>query len=108
MNFNEYQKTAFTTAGRFDSKEMAIAVWALGLVGEAGEVSELIKKHIGHGHPLNTAEITKELGDVLWYIAALANELGISLDDIAAANVAKLQSRYPAGFSHEASQNRVA
>jgi NTP pyrophosphatase (non-canonical NTP hydrolase) len=108
MNFSDYQSTAFTTAGRFDCKEMALAVWALGLVGESGEVSELIKKHVGHGHALNTAEVAKELGDVLWYIAALANELGISLEDIATANIEKLRRRYPEGFSHEASKSRAA
>jgi NTP pyrophosphatase (non-canonical NTP hydrolase) len=108
MDLNEYQRAALATANGFDSKESAIAVWALGLGGEAGEVQELIKKHLGHGHPLNAAAVQKELGDVLWYVAALANELGLSLDDIATANLAKLRARYPEGFSSEASQNRSA
>ena len=54
------------------------AVCSLGLVGEAGEYSELIKKWLGHGHNLNKDECKKELGDVLWYIAVCANELGFS------------------------------
>jgi NTP pyrophosphatase (non-canonical NTP hydrolase) len=106
MNLNEYQDAALATAGIFDNKETAIAVWALGVGGEAGEGQELVKKHLGHGHPLDTAAVKKELGDVLWYIAALAHELGLSLEDIAAANLAKLRGRYPDGFSSEASQNR--
>lgn len=108
MDFDRYQWVAVGTAGKFDNRQLALAVWALGIAGEAGEVAELVKKHLGHGHVLDTERVTKELGDVLWYVAVLARELGISLNRVAAHNLKKLRERYPKGFSHERSKNRKA
>ncbi len=85
---------------------LALARDALGLTGEAGEVADLIKKHIGHGHPLDKTKTAKELGDDFWYIAVLACRIGYTLEDIARMNVAKLMARYPEGFSSERSINR--
>jgi NTP pyrophosphatase (non-canonical NTP hydrolase) len=84
-----------------------LAVWGLGIAGEAGEVADLIKKVIGHGHPMDKEKLTKELGDVLWYVAALADLHGIPLHVVAKANLEKLAKRYPNGFSQEASRNRT-
>jgi len=81
-------------------------VFALGLTGESGEVADLIKKWIGHDHPLDLEKLRKELGDVLWYIAAIADNFHIDLSDIAVTNILKLRSRYPDGFSSKMSQNR--
>lgn len=82
-------------------------VWnALGLVGEAGEVADLIKKIVYHKHDVDREKMKEELGDVMWYLAALATCAGISLSDVARANVEKLERRYPNGFSQEASRNR--
>lgn len=89
-----------------DAKEAQLAVMGLGLAGESGEVIEMIKKHVGHGHALEQGKLQKELGDVLWYIAALATLTGLDLDEIAQANIDKLRARYPVGFSHEASRKR--
>lgn len=89
-----------------ESKQNA-AVLALGLGGEAGEVQEILKKWLGHGHHLDREKLKKELGDVLWYLSSLATWAGLSLDDVASANLGKLRARYPDGFSHEASKNRV-
>lgn len=112
MTFDEYQAAAMRTAKRAPgeevSHEMHLAVMALGLTGEAGEVADMIKKSLGHGHGYDVDELRKELGDVLWYLTALAEHCGIDLEWIAKANVEKLQKRYPNGFSHEASRNRVA
>lgn len=80
---------------------------ALGLSGEAGEVADMIKKHIFHGHALNTDELVKELGDVLWYVALIAETIGKSLDTIAEVNIEKLKNRYPEGFTETASINRT-
>ena len=85
MNFTEYQNLALSTA---IYPMMYKKVYpALGLCGEAGEVAEKIKKVIRDGVDYGyeeefKAELTKELGDVLWYVAALASDLDISLDDI--------------------------
>ena len=106
FTFHEYQALAFGFANPDLTPEMGLASWALGLGGEAGEVQEHIKKHIGHGHPLDVDAVAFELGDVLWYVAALASALGLSLEDIANANLTKLIDRYGGGFSVEKSINR--
>ena len=105
MDFNEYQVNALVTSNPLKGRER-LAYLALGLCGEAGEVAEHIKKHVGHGHTLDIAALNKELGDVLWYLAVLADALNMELADIAKANIAKLKARYPAGFSSERSINR--
>lgn len=106
MNFDVYQQQAGRTDPHAPGTRDALGNGALGLVGEAGEVAELVKKHLFHGHPIDKAAVTKELGDVLWYVARLAAALGISLGDVAVRNLDKLQRRYPNGFSHERSRNR--
>ena len=64
----------------------------LGLVGEAGEVAEKVKKQVRDG-VFNRHEVAKELGDVLWYLANISNDIGYSLKEIANMNVDKLRSR---------------
>ena len=84
-----------------------LAAYGLGIAGESGECADIIKKHIGHGHPLNVEKLKLELGDVLWYVAALAHLIDMPLSEIAQANLDKLRKRYPNGFSTEASIARV-
>lgn len=104
MNLNEYQKLAGRTA---NLKDEALTNFALGVAGEAGEVADLVKKHVFHGHPLDREEMIKELGDVLWYVSQLAAWMGIELNEVARKNIEKLMLRYPNGFSKEASQERA-
>jgi hypothetical protein len=106
MTLDEYQKLASKTVNMKISDEMRIATFALGLSGEAGEVADMLKKHLGHGHNLRIDDLRKELGDVLWYVAALATVHGLDLSAIAQANIDKLKKRYPEGFSSERSKNR--
>jgi NTP pyrophosphatase (non-canonical NTP hydrolase) len=84
-----------------------LAAMALGVAGEAGEVADLVKKHVAHGHELSREKLTKELGDVMWYLAALARLAGIDLSEVATENARKLRARYPDGFSEERSKNRL-
>jgi NTP pyrophosphatase (non-canonical NTP hydrolase) len=109
MTLNQYQEAALRTA-TVDPKDkaepMGLARDALGITGEAGEVADLVKKHIGHGHVLDTDKVKNELGDVLWYVAVLAERIGWTLEDVAKANVEKLRKRYPSGFDPERSKNR--
>lgn len=65
----------------------------LGLVGEAGEVAEKVKKHIRDGNPLDTKDIELELGDVMFYATSLANYIGSDLYKVLGTNVLKLDSR---------------
>lgn len=81
--------------------------FALGVAGEAGEVADLIKKQVFHGHTPDPDSLIEELGDVLWYVTALAGTLGVPLEEVAHRNLAKLQRRYPAGFDTERSRERA-
>ena len=90
MTFDEYQKFTKTTA--FYPQEAAVGYCALGLSGEAGEVANNVKKIIRDKQD-KTADIVDELGDVLWYIARLADELGVDLSEVVDFNVDKLERR---------------
>lgn len=103
MTLEEFQNEAMRTCPDSTSLE----VLALGVAGEGGEVCELVKKHKGHGHPLDKEKLAKEIGDVLWYLATISRiGCGMSLDEVAKMNVLKLRARYPEGFSSERSINR--
>lgn len=106
-DLKQYQTDALRTTSGGAEGPLALATFALGVAGEAGEVADLIKKHVGHGHPLDRAKVVKELGDVLWYVAVLAHQVDATLEEVAGANVAKLRARYPEGFSTAASLARV-
>ena len=96
MNIWEYQDAALDTAV-YPNIGNNIIYPTLGLCGEAGEVSEKVKKIIrdkqGKVSTEDKFELAKELGDVLWYINSFAMELGFSLEDIMIMNITKLQSR---------------
>jgi NTP pyrophosphatase (non-canonical NTP hydrolase) len=104
---DEYQKLAARTLSPLATDGTLLAVTALGLTGEAGEVADLVKKHLGHGHPLDRAKVSAEVGDCLWYVAALCTVLDLDLSAVAEANIEKLRRRYPVGFSTERSLNRA-
>jgi len=99
MEFSEYQRLSRRTAEY--PREAWLAYPALGLAGEAGEVTEHAKKAIrddgGNVTEERRAAMSKELGDVLWYVAQLASELDLKLDEIAGANLEKLFSRQRRG-----------
>lgn len=78
----------------------------LGLPGEVGEVCDMVKKRIFHGHTLNTDDLKKEIGDVMWYLAMICDSFGFDIEEIAKMNIDKLKERYPEGFSEYASQHR--
>lgn len=109
MTFEEYQKKSRKTAQYPDAGSNFVYP-TLGLVGEAGEVAEKIKKIIRDdgGEVLleKKKEIEKELGDVLWYVSQLATELGLSLEEIAEKNIEKLYSRFDRGKLGGSGDNR--
>lgn len=107
-NFDSYQDNARLTANDGGTRKERLANWALGLAGEAGEVADIIKKHVYHGHNLELEELKDELGDVLWYLANMSYDVDLWLSEIAEGNVEKLRGRYPKGFSKERSINRDA
>ena len=102
MTFDEYQEFARSTA--IYPTACKVTYPTLGLCGEAGEVAEKVKKNIRDGKSLDGVGL--ELGDVLWYISALADDLGVTLEEIAQANVNKLQSRKDRGKIGGSGDNR--
>lgn len=106
MNFSEYQKRANATA-IYDSK-FSILYPTLGLAGEAGEVAEKVKKIIRDNKSIidEKENVAKELGDVLWYVAAVARDIGYSLEAIAEMNIEKLESRKERGVLQGNGDNR--
>lgn len=96
MDFKDYQKLSRKTA-IYPQKGENFIYPTLGLAGEAGEVAEKIKKVLRDNRGVidepRKEEIAKELGDVLWYLAQIATELGLSLEEVAQDNLKKLSSR---------------
>ena len=95
MTFEEYQKLSRKTAAYPKIGENFVYP-LLGLAGESGEVAEKLKKFSRQGRGRdgrNEKEITKELGDVLWYLSQLATELEIPFEEVAKTNLEKLFSR---------------
>ena len=100
MDFKEYQKKSRVTA-LYPNKDNDFTYPLLGLMAEAGEVADKIKKHIRDDgintpselSPEQKKELAKELGDVLWYVSQLVTELDGDLEEIAQMNIDKLYSR---------------
>lgn len=103
-DFDDSVRRTINNPGK--TPEQHLAGFALGLAGEAGEFVDLIKKHLFHDHPLDTEKARLELGDVLWYVAACAQQLGLTLDQIATDNHDKRRRRYPGKFDPARSLNR--
>lgn len=132
MNPNEYQRMAMRTNDGKDSERLQnflikvdtvnelaelegksirvksgeLICGVMGLNGEAGEVVDLLKKFVFHGHKFVKEDLVKELGDVLWYVALICDSLGITMEEVMEKNINKLKERYPEGFTEKASINR--
>ena len=102
MQVNNYQALSSRTLPERPFNEN-ITNCCLGLAGESGEVIEHIKKHVFHGKEIDKQYLLHELGDVLWYVSAIATVAGISLESIMVENVEKLRKRYPNGFKSDES-----
>lgn len=107
MNATTYQEQATKTA-RVGTLADTSCMAAMGLAGEAGEVVDMLKKVHYHGHALDDDKLAEELGDVIWYVAALCATHGLDMGQVMARNLSKLALRYPDGFSPERSRNRDA
>lgn len=109
MNINEYQQLALRTANPRDKKNEFFHL-ILGLVGESGEIAEKVKKVVRDKDSdlaeLDTEDLTKELGDVLWHIAVLADYFDIPLEQVAETNIKKLADRQKRGVLSGSGDNR--
>jgi NTP pyrophosphatase (non-canonical NTP hydrolase) len=112
MKAQEYQNLAARTLidkpdAQYSDEEIMLVWNALKLAGEAGEIANYVGKGVFHRHGIDTDKMIDELGDVLWYVAAICTKLGVSLDEVMEHNIGKLMRRYPSGYSSEASKTRI-
>jgi NTP pyrophosphatase (non-canonical NTP hydrolase) len=113
MNFSEYQTQARVTALYPNAGDDFIYP-TLGLVGEAGEFANKIKKLMRDQQVFKPSEVSaetkqevlKELGDVLWYVSCIASEFDVELNDVAQYNLDKLRSRQERGTLNGDGDNR--
>lgn len=120
MTGSEYQQQAMRTNDGKSLERLILAAACnkedvggiieatFGLVGEVGELDDMIKKWIFHETPLNVEHAKRELGDALWYAAMMCHCFGWDMDEIMQLNIEKLKARYPLGFTPEAANNRAA
>jgi NTP pyrophosphatase (non-canonical NTP hydrolase) len=93
-NFADWVEDGWTRKVNTPADDLReLSVMTLGLVGEAGEVTELIKKEIRGDGPLDRTKLTLELGDVLHYLCRIAREYDISLNEILVSNIEKIEAR---------------
>jgi len=97
MTLDEYQKEALVTALWSGDNLKDLSHWTLGITGEAGEIAEKVKKLIrdfdGELNNEQKLELVKEMGDVMWYLAVLAEHLGYKFEAVGRMNIAKLRDR---------------
>ena len=106
MTLEEYEQLASRTLNPGLTREQRLLDATAGLAEEAGEALGIVRKHLFMNHPLDVARLTTELGDALWCLTAAAGALGVSLEAVATANIAKLRKRYPDGYSDDGSARR--
>jgi NTP pyrophosphatase (non-canonical NTP hydrolase) len=98
MTLAEYQTAAARTINQSLSNADQLLDAAAGLAEEAGEVLGIVRKHRMQARPLDGERLREELGDALWCLTIAAQSAGLTLDEVAAANVEKLKARYPEGL----------
>ena len=107
MELNEYQELAIREAF-YEKRDVAYN--ALGISGESGEIADHVKKMFRDDEGKLTEErrevLKKELGDVLWYVASMAESMGFTLDEVAEANIQKIRDRKARGVQHGSGDNR--
>ena len=107
MDFNEYQALARRTQNIHLNPHQRLEHALFGLAAETGEIHSIFQK-VHQGHQMTVGDLIGEAGDLLWFLAELADVHGLTLDEIARHNIDKLRRRYPEGFSEDASVHRDA
>lgn len=106
MDIKTYQLEAIRTLNYDSSTNETVCNMVMGINGEVGEVTDILKKFLFQGHPLNIADLEEEIGDVMFYIANLCNIYNLKLENILEENIEKLLKRYPNGFESKRSIER--
>lgn len=105
MNLDQYQRAALRTVNpTLDARDRLLDA-AAGMSEESGELLGLVRKRLFQGRDAGRDVLVEELGDVLWCLAVTAHSLGISLDEVATANQAKLAARHPDGYRSGGSES---
>ncbi len=104
---DDFQQAVGRTRATNDTRD-TLALAAIGLAGETGEICDLIKKVLYHHHALERERLEEEIGDLCWYLATLCDVTGIRLAKALQGNLNKLRRRYPDGFNAERSRTRAA
>lgn len=102
MTLDDYQSAASRTRNESLSDRERLFDAAAGLAEEAGEVLGLVRKYTYQSRPLDRDKLQTELGDALWCLTIAAQSAGLTLEQIAMTNIAKLRSRYPQGHGDSA------
>lgn len=96
MDINTYSKLALRTANDMGDIKLDLLHAASGIAGESGEIIDIVKKYVFYKRDaVDTAKLVDELGDELWYINLMIAKLGVTWEQVLAANIAKLETRYP-------------
>jgi NTP pyrophosphatase (non-canonical NTP hydrolase) len=109
MTPSEYQELAAKTEAPIDKaivmlngkRQARLLHGAIGCSTESGELLDALKKHIFYQKPLDAGNLFEECGDIMWYVAIICNEMQWPLEEVMAANIRKLQSRYPNKFTQK-------
>ncbi|MCM1131071.1 MAG: nucleoside triphosphate pyrophosphohydrolase family protein [Roseburia sp.] len=107
MEINEYQELAMKTLNKALDKKDILVNAVMGLCGEAGEATDLVKKHLFQNHEFNKEDFIKELGDIAWYLAEACTAVDVDLEEVLEKNITKLKLRFPNGFDKNDSIKRV-
>lgn len=94
----EHGEMVVATRNPLLNPSQVLSMSCLGLAGEAGEVIELVKKHLYHGRSLDANQLELEIGDILWYLHSLCEATGISIERAFERNTDKILDRHPKGF----------
>lgn len=105
MNLNEYQELARRTQNNTLTMAEKENHALFGMASEVGEIHAIYQK-VYQGHDMNYHKVIDEMGDLMWFMAELADAMGVSLVDVAEHNIDKLKKRYPHGFDVEHSVHR--
>lgn len=115
MDTKEYVQNAIRTESRdFDAigarmsqvENQRLLHAGIGLATEAGEFLDALKKHVFYGKELDKVNLSEEMGDIFWYCAIIADQLGVDFAEVMDVNIAKLKARYGEKFTEQGAQER--
>lgn len=114
MKSEKYLKSALRTESndfksinnRLNNEKIRLLHVAMGIQTEAAEFTDMLKKHIFYGKPLDEVNLKEELFDMTWYIAIALDVLGYTFEEGFKTNIDKLKARYPEKFTEDSANNR--